>query len=386
MNSKEYKSTAKTIRCGNCGNKTLMRIISEGCFEEITYINSDYDERAWINYDIFTLLCPHCKEINLIKISEEWDTNSERASLTLSEEEEKAGITIDIPRKIEHLYPPLPQFANTSEKAKDIRDTYKEALTCFQAELYTSSVAMCRKTIELLCLYFEIEETYNLSSKLAKMREIKIIDNKLYEWVNQLKKFGNDALHTTSKFSKEDAQDILDFTYVIVEYCIDFDYKFDRLLKRRGGDKTSSEAQTENLTEETIDSLVKALDDSKASIRYCAAITLAQNKVYIDKVIPVLLALTERTKFSSNATSYLKNIGLEAVTELIKALESDSSHNIRAAAATILGDIKANNPDIVAALVNALKNENEDVQYKAATALEKIGSTAIDTFIDNLDS
>ena len=113
---------------------------------------------------------------------------------------------------------------------------------------------------------------------------------------------------------------------------------------------------------------------------------VAQNKVHIDKVIPVLLALTEKTKFSSNATSCLRNIGLETISELIKALESDSSHNVRTAAVTILKDIGANNTDVIAALINALKDENEDVQHKAATALEKIGSTAINTFIDSLNS
>ncbi|MBF2017569.1 MAG: HEAT repeat domain-containing protein [Rivularia sp. T60_A2020_040] len=67
------------------------------------------------------------------------------------------------------------------------------------------------------------------------------------------------------------------------------------------------------------------------------------------------------------------------------ALENSTNHNVRAAA-TILRDIGANNPDVVTALVNALKDEKEDVQYKAVTALEKIGFTAIDTFLNSLDS
>ena len=51
------------------------------------------------------------------------------------------------------------------------------------------------------------------------------------------------------------------------------------------------------------------------------------------------------------------------------------------AAATILGDIGTNNPDVIKSLVKALKDEKEDVQYKAGIALEKLDNIAIDTFV-----
>jgi hypothetical protein len=370
MTSKEYKSTHKTIRCGHCGNKTLMTIICEGKCEKDIYYDEYY--KSWTDYHIKTLLCPNCQQFNIIQYSEDW--NSIQTDIA-------QDMDVQILTKTEYLYPSIRDFADSSPKAEDIRDTYREALTCFQAELYTSSVVMCRKTIELLCSYFDVKEPYTLDGKLAKMREIEIIDNKLYEWANVLKNFGNEAVHTTTKFFKEDAQDILDFTYVLVEYCIHFDYKFEQLLKRRGRTKGSSEVQTDILTEETINSLVKALDANETSIRYYAAITLVQREINVDKVIPVLLAFTEKSQFRSNATNCLKSIGLKAVPELIKALKTHDSHNVRAAAATVLGDIGANNPDVIAALVNALKDKHEDVQYKAAIVLEKIGFTAIDTFI-----
>jgi pyruvate kinase len=65
--------------------------------------------------------------------------------------------------------------------------------------------------MEMLCLYFEIQQPYTLDGKLAIMRDKEIIDNKFYEWANVLKSFGNEAVHTSEQFSRKDAEDIVNF-------------------------------------------------------------------------------------------------------------------------------------------------------------------------------
>lgn len=370
MTNQEHKATRSTIRCGHCGNKTLIKIISEGNYRQEILWNSDICYEIWKDYIVKILLCPNCLNFNILEYSEERNTSlMDLIDYSLEQLQPK------------YLYPHNKNFADTSSKAQDIRDTYREASTCFQAELYTSSVVMCRKTMEMLCLYFEITQPYTLDGKLSEMRDKGNIDNKLYEWANALKSFGNEAVHGSTKFSQEDAQDILDVTYALVEYCIDFDYKFEQLLQRRGKAKTSPNEESNILEEATINALIRALNANEASIRYYAAITLAQKNVELEKVIPVLLGLIERSKFSSNATNCLKSFGSKAVSELINALENHSNHNVRSAAATILGDIGANNHNVIEYLVKALKDTNDDVQHKAGLALEKLGFAAIDTFV-----
>ncbi|MEJ1935091.1 HEAT repeat domain-containing protein, partial [Nostoc sp. NIES-2111] len=74
-----------------------------------------------------------------------------------------------------------------------------------------------------------------------------------------------------------------------------------------------------------------------------------------------------------------------AIPELIKALEStNNSHNIRAAAASVLGDIGSKEHDVIKSLIKALKDTHEDVQYKATIALEKLGVAAVSTVVQNL--
>lgn len=372
MTEQKYKHTTETVRCGHCGNKTLMKVISEGEYRKDIYYDSDFEYDSWEIYKIQTLLCPNCEDFNIIKFVESWDSSKVEMCY------EPEWVT-----EIIYLYPLLKEFADNSLKAQNIRDTFREARTCFQGELYTSSVVMCRKTMEMLCLYFKIEQPGNLHGKLAKMRDEEIIDNKFYEWANVLKSFGNEAVHTSEQFSGKDAQDILDFTYALVEYCIDFNDKFENLLERRGKIQPSPDLERMILTHETINILVQKLLDDRETLgmRYYAASTLAKKNIEIEKVIPVLLNLIDIPKFGTNATNCLKALGSKAIPELINVLEKHTHHNVRLSAVTILSDIGTNSPDVVEALIKALKDKNKDVQHKAGIALEKLDNIAIDAFV-----
>ncbi|MEP0751767.1 DUF4145 domain-containing protein [Trichocoleus sp. Lan] len=369
MSKQNSKLTTDTILCGHCGNKTLMKIISEGKSSRKMNIVYDFEELT-----IRILLCPNCEEFNIIQNHKykEIFSNSDKA------------VTIT-----NFLYPLPKEFADSSPEAQGIRDTYREAVVCFKADLLSASVVMCRKTIELLCTYFVSIENFSLMQKIEKMKNDEVIDKKLYHWATVLRIFGNQAVHTDTKFIKEDVQDILDFTYALVEYCIDFDYKFNEFMKRQGTMLPPPSPQDE-ITNEQIETLIKALNDSDESVRYYAATTLAKRGINIETVLPVLLRLLENSKFIPNVQTCLKKIGLKAVAEVINVLESHSNKTVRAAAATILGDMGLENQDIANALFKALKSnkENEsqgDVPLKAALALEKLGYGAISTFVDMYD-
>ncbi|MBD2276945.1 DUF4145 domain-containing protein [Aphanizomenon flos-aquae] len=363
MTEQKHKHTAKTVRCGHCGNKTLMKVISEG--EYTTTFLDDREEKYYHYRDVQTLLCPNCEKFNVIL--EEFNTFD----------------SVYESRNTSFLYPHLKEFANKSRETRNIINTYREARNCLDANLCTASVVMCRKTMEMLCLYFKIEHPDNLHGKLARMRDEEIIDNKFYEWANHLKSFGNEAVHTSEQFSGKDAQDILDFTYALVEYCIDFNDKFENLLERRGKIQPSPDLERMILTHETINILVQKLLDDRETLgmRYYAASTLAKKNIEIEKVIPVLLNLIDIPKFGTNATNCLKALGSKAIPELINVLEKHTHHNVRLSAVTILSDIGTNSPDVVEALIKALKDKNKDVQHKAGIALEKLDNIAIDAFV-----
>lgn len=129
------------------------------------------------------------------------------------------------------LYPTHNKLIN-SEISSSIKNAFDEALRCFENGIFTACVLMCRKTIEGICKEHNIEK-YNLKDKLIAMKEQGLIDENLFDWADILRLYGNNAAHDLDIiFSSEDAQDIIDFTYAIIEYVFSYRKKFE-LFKER---------------------------------------------------------------------------------------------------------------------------------------------------------
>lgn len=116
---------------------------------------------------------------------------------------------------------------------RSIRVAFDEATVCFRAKAYTASAIMCRKTLEGLCAEHEVKER-NLSASLKKLKDIGVIEIRLFEWAEALRTLGNEAAHgVTSVISPQDAKDILGFTEAISEYLFTYKDQFERFKKRR---------------------------------------------------------------------------------------------------------------------------------------------------------
>jgi Domain of unknown function (DUF4145) len=130
------------------------------------------------------------------------------------------------------LYPTSNKIIN-SEVSNSIKNAFEEALLCFEIRAFTACVIMCRKTVEGICKENNIEKG-NLKNKLEIMKNEGIIDQNLFDWADTLRLSGNDAAHDLDiTFSWEDAQDIIDFTYAIVEYIFTYRKKFQQFKERK---------------------------------------------------------------------------------------------------------------------------------------------------------
>lgn len=119
-----------------------------------------------------------------------------------------------------------------------IRTAYEEASLCIKSKAYTASAIMCRKTLEGICAEHGITGG-NLVTKLKKMKDKGIIENRLYEWADELRISGNEAAHDVKiTIAAEDAKDILDFTNALLEYIFTFRDKFEQYKKRRSSKST----------------------------------------------------------------------------------------------------------------------------------------------------
>ncbi|MBK3746649.1 DUF4145 domain-containing protein [Pseudomonas balearica] len=115
----------------------------------------------------------------------------------------------------------------------EIRAAFQEACTCYRTRAYTASAIMCRKTLEGTCAAHGVEER-NLSASLKKMKELTLIDDRLFEWSDALRVVGNEAAHGVNvAISQADAKDAIEFTNAILDYLFSYRDRFEQFKKRR---------------------------------------------------------------------------------------------------------------------------------------------------------
>jgi hypothetical protein len=113
-----------------------------------------------------------------------------------------------------------------------ISDALNEADKCLFGQAYSASVVMSVQAIEGICRHFETKSD-DLLNGLKKLRESEIIDKKLYEWADELRKHRNLAAHPTgTKFTRLDAEDICDFARAICEYVFVLTVRLERFKER----------------------------------------------------------------------------------------------------------------------------------------------------------
>jgi hypothetical protein len=136
------------------------------------------------------------------------------------------------------VYPP--QHKGLSAAApSELRGAFDEALKCLKARAYTAAAIMCRKTIEGVCVA-QGATGRSLRDSLEQLRDGNVIDQRLFQWADALRATGNEAAHGVGVvITKEEAQDMLDFTEAIVDYLFAFQAKFDSFRTRRDESATA---------------------------------------------------------------------------------------------------------------------------------------------------
>jgi hypothetical protein len=133
----------------------------------------------------------------------------------------------------EILYPKEKRLILDENIPKGIKRIYSQALGSYSCGLYEPCVIMCRKTLEAICVEFEIKKG-DLKSRLLLLEKNGIIDQKLLSWSDELRMIGNDAAHDMNiVIEKVDAQDAIEFLDAIMLYVFLLDKKFQDFKNRR---------------------------------------------------------------------------------------------------------------------------------------------------------
>lgn len=128
---------------------------------------------------------------------------------------------------------PEPQRDTHASVPAIVQVSLSEAHRCFQAAAYTACAVMCGRALEGVCVHFKTPGNM-LAKGLTNLRERAIIDERLFEWGEELRKHRNIAAHASeTAISKPDALDLLDFVNAIVDYIFVLSARFDSFKSRK---------------------------------------------------------------------------------------------------------------------------------------------------------
>jgi Domain of unknown function (DUF4145) len=169
-------------------------------------------EVPWVSKATF-VVCPRCNE-PMLGYQKDWG-------------EQDRGWEKPI-----RIFPPRDRDLHPSVP-KAIQSAFMEARVCFGAKAFSAAAIMCRKTLEGICSAHGAKSK-TLGGKLKELKEKGIIENRLFEWAEELRAIGNEAAHGVEFVaSREDAEDTLQFTETLVEYIFTYRDRFEEFKKRR---------------------------------------------------------------------------------------------------------------------------------------------------------
>lgn len=145
------------------------------------------------------------------------------------------------------VYPEPPKTFTSKRIPKMVSESIAEAVKSLQASANVAACVMFGRALEAICRDLlepartggETKSTsapkrpVMLGEGIRKLKEKGVIDQRLFDWSQQLHAFRNVAAHPTDKtISREDADDLRSFVYAIIEYIYDLTDRYNEFQER----------------------------------------------------------------------------------------------------------------------------------------------------------
>lgn len=154
--------------------------------------------------------CDNCRGAILVERYYDWSTGGFSRSRVIYPRDAEPSVTVPRP----------------------VREAYAEAIRCRDAQAYTATVIMCRRSLEAIA---EDKKAVGrtLYAKLQALKEAGEIPPEIFEWFTLLREMGNDAAHSVQvTHTEQDASDAADFVLAITEYLYTYKLRFSEFKER----------------------------------------------------------------------------------------------------------------------------------------------------------
>lgn len=130
---------------------------------------------------------------------------------------------------------PLPAEGEVSSSIPEAaRRDIKDAQKCLSHGIYSAAAVLCGRALERL---IKEKAGANMIGKgLAELKAKGVIDERLFAWAEALRRERNIGAHASeTDTTRENAQDVIDFTIAIFDYVYTLSEKYEKYIARKAG-------------------------------------------------------------------------------------------------------------------------------------------------------
>jgi hypothetical protein len=172
--------------------------------------------------------CPRCKELLVGKSDQvgfkDWQGD---------EEDEWSDVV--------RIYPEPPKIFLSFRIPRSARESLSDADRSLRANANMAACIMFGRALEAVCRDI-LGTKVMLATGVTMLKDKGIIDDRLYNWSQQLRVFRNLAAHPdddASTISHQDAEDLQSFAYAIIEYIYDLTDRYEEFKARTARARSS---------------------------------------------------------------------------------------------------------------------------------------------------
>ena len=119
-------------------------------------------------------------------------------------------------------FPGAPFGRSVEHLPQDIEATYREARDCMKVNAYTASVLTCRKLLMHIAVETGAAENLRFQQYVDHLDVAGFIPPNGKQWVDHIRKKGNEATHEIVVMSREQAESILIFLEMLLKFVYEF--------------------------------------------------------------------------------------------------------------------------------------------------------------------
>lgn len=129
----------------------------------------------------------------------------------------------------DNQYPGVPFGSKVKNVPEDIEKLYDEARQSYSVQAYTASVMECRKLLMNIAVKKGAKEGITFQEYVEYLDTHHYIPPDGKEWVDHIRKKGNEANHEIVIMQKEDAEDLI----IFIQGLLTFIYEFPSRMKAK---------------------------------------------------------------------------------------------------------------------------------------------------------